>query len=241
MAASWRVPAMSAWSRNIRAAMRRRRRATAEVSGIDARRFRCGAMTLILALCAVPAIGQTPPGAESPTSWTFDTYTPGPCSPTGAAHGGCNPGERLRIAVTTIASGLVQPLAPDLSAGHQRPPCHRAAGASSHHPQRCARSGTGSRMAHPLDSFAHSPFIRPASALRRQPHRVPDLREGKGRGDAYADDHCGRTCPLRRQGAVSGRTDLRGRRMGRRLVAGTRGVRARRHAVPLGGRSRQPQ
>ena len=66
-------------------------------------------MALILALCAVPAIGQTPSGAESPTSWTFDTYTPGPCSPTGAGHGGCNPGERVRIAVTTIASGLVQP------------------------------------------------------------------------------------------------------------------------------------
>ena len=49
-------------------------------------------MALILALCTVSAIGQTPPGAGHPTSWTFDTYTPGPCSPTGAGHGGCNPG-----------------------------------------------------------------------------------------------------------------------------------------------------
>ena len=72
------------------------------------RRF--GVMALFLALCTVPAIGQTPPsGSESQASWTFDTFTPGPCSPTGAGHGGCNPGERVRIAVTTIASGLVQP------------------------------------------------------------------------------------------------------------------------------------
>ena len=35
------------------------------------------------------------------TTWTFDTHTPGPCSPTGAAHGGCPPGELVRIRVVT--------------------------------------------------------------------------------------------------------------------------------------------
>ena len=73
------------------------------------RPYRLGILVLILTSWAVSAVGQTVPHAESPTSWTFDTYTPGPCSATGARHGGCNPGELVRVAVTTIASGLVQP------------------------------------------------------------------------------------------------------------------------------------
>jgi glucose/arabinose dehydrogenase len=42
-------------------------------------------------------------------SWTFDTFTPGPCSPNGSAHGGCPPGELVRIHVVTVAYGLVRP------------------------------------------------------------------------------------------------------------------------------------
>ena len=69
---------------------------------------------LMLALWAMSVGGQSgpaaaPPDADSRTSWTFDTYTPGPCSPTGARHGGCTPGDLVRIAVTTVAAGLVQP------------------------------------------------------------------------------------------------------------------------------------
>jgi glucose/arabinose dehydrogenase len=44
--------------------------------------------------------------AQSPV---FDTYTPGPCSPTGGEHGGCARGERLRIRVSTLATGLSRP------------------------------------------------------------------------------------------------------------------------------------
>jgi glucose/arabinose dehydrogenase len=42
-------------------------------------------------------------------SWTFDTFTPGPCSPNGGKHGGCPPGELVRIHVVTVAYGLVRP------------------------------------------------------------------------------------------------------------------------------------
>ena len=42
-------------------------------------------------------------------SWTFDTYTPGPCSPNGGLHGGCPAGELVRIHVVTVAHGLVRP------------------------------------------------------------------------------------------------------------------------------------
>ncbi len=43
------------------------------------------------------------------TSWTFDTYTPGVCSPNGGRHGGCPDGDRVRIHVVTVAHGLVRP------------------------------------------------------------------------------------------------------------------------------------
>ncbi len=43
------------------------------------------------------------------TTWEFDTYTPGPCSPTGAAHGGCPSGELVRLRVVTVVHGLVRP------------------------------------------------------------------------------------------------------------------------------------
>jgi glucose/arabinose dehydrogenase len=41
--------------------------------------------------------------------WTFDTYTPGVCSPNGSLHGGCPAGELVRIHVVTVAYGLVRP------------------------------------------------------------------------------------------------------------------------------------
>ena len=42
-------------------------------------------------------------------SWTFDTYTPGVCSPNGGKHGGCPAGDLVRIHVVTVAYGLVRP------------------------------------------------------------------------------------------------------------------------------------
>ncbi|MGH9147037.1 MAG: PQQ-dependent sugar dehydrogenase, partial [Vicinamibacterales bacterium] len=50
---------------------------------------------------------SSPAGPEQPP--VFDTYTPGPCSPTGGEHGGCARGERVRIRVTTVATGLARP------------------------------------------------------------------------------------------------------------------------------------
>src|SRR5688572_21479633 len=73
------------------------------------RPYRFVLLALILVSSTVFVVGQTAPHDESRTSWTFDTYTPGPCSATGARHGGCPPGDLIRIAVTTVASGLVQP------------------------------------------------------------------------------------------------------------------------------------
>jgi glucose/arabinose dehydrogenase len=46
---------------------------------------------------------------EGDSTWVFDTHTPGPCSPNGGVHGGCPPGELVRIRVVTVAYGLVRP------------------------------------------------------------------------------------------------------------------------------------
>lgn len=46
---------------------------------------------------------------DDAATWVFDTYTPGPCSPNGGLHGGCPPGELVRIRVVTVADGLVRP------------------------------------------------------------------------------------------------------------------------------------
>jgi glucose/arabinose dehydrogenase len=56
-------------------------------------------------LCAASAVRA---GDEN-ASWTFDTYTPGPCSANGSGHGGCPAGELVRIHVVTLAYGLVRP------------------------------------------------------------------------------------------------------------------------------------
>jgi glucose/arabinose dehydrogenase len=47
--------------------------------------------------------------ADENASWTFDTYTPGVCSPNGGAHGGCPAGDLVRIHVVTAVHGLVRP------------------------------------------------------------------------------------------------------------------------------------
>lgn len=58
----------------------------------------------------IVAVWAAPLGAQDEDStWIFDTWTPGPCSPTGAVHGGCPPGELVRIRVVTVAHGLVRP------------------------------------------------------------------------------------------------------------------------------------
>jgi glucose/arabinose dehydrogenase len=46
---------------------------------------------------------------QGPSPILFDTYTPGPCSPAGAKHGGCPPGTLVRIRVVTVATGLARP------------------------------------------------------------------------------------------------------------------------------------
>ncbi len=58
-----------------------------------------------IALCAATLARAQ----DEHASWTFDTYTPGPCSPNGQPHGGCPPGELVRIHVVTVAYGLVRP------------------------------------------------------------------------------------------------------------------------------------
>ncbi len=58
----------------------------------------------VLTLAAVGGHAQ-----DENATWVFDTYTPGPCSPTGALHGGCPAGELVRIRVVTVAYGLVRP------------------------------------------------------------------------------------------------------------------------------------
>ena len=63
----------------------------------------------VLCLAALPSPAQ-PSGPDSTLEqWPFDTHTPGPCSPTGAPHGGCPPGDLVRIRVTTVVTGLVRP------------------------------------------------------------------------------------------------------------------------------------
>ena len=64
----------------------------------------------VVALVAGVALVGQQPGvpAHAPV---FDTFTPGPCSPNGGLHGGCNPGTLVRVRLATIASGLARPWA----------------------------------------------------------------------------------------------------------------------------------
>jgi len=63
----------------------------------------------MVSLAAAPCRAQHTGADSTPAEWTFDTHTPGPCSPTGAPHGGCPPGDLVRIRVTTVVTGLVRP------------------------------------------------------------------------------------------------------------------------------------
>jgi len=64
----------------------------------------------IFLLLVAAFVSVAPAGAQNQDStWVFDTWTPGPCSATGAPHGGCPPGELVRIRVVTVAYGLVRP------------------------------------------------------------------------------------------------------------------------------------
>jgi glucose/arabinose dehydrogenase len=68
-------------------------------------RLRSAILAALVLLCATSLAHADDENA----SWTFDTFTPGPCSPNGGKHGGCPPGDLVRIHVVTVAYGLVRP------------------------------------------------------------------------------------------------------------------------------------
>jgi glucose/arabinose dehydrogenase len=68
--------------------------------------LRLRSVTLALAALCTAAYTHA---QDKNASWTFDTYTPGVCSPNGGLHGGCPAGELVRIHVATVAYGLVRP------------------------------------------------------------------------------------------------------------------------------------
>lgn len=70
--------------------------------------YRSALLGVIASLSAASSFAQNAHDGGA-ASWVFDTHTPGPCSPTGAVHGGCPPGELVRIRVVTVAYGLVRP------------------------------------------------------------------------------------------------------------------------------------
>lgn len=63
--------------------------------------------TMLAAALLAPTLLARAEGEDA--SWTFDTYTPGVCSPNGGQHGGCPAGDLVRIHVVTVAYGLVRP------------------------------------------------------------------------------------------------------------------------------------
>src|SRR5262245_49056095 len=72
-------------------------------------RFRSLAPVAALLITIGSVNAQQPSTSAGGETWVFDTHTPGACSPTGAEHGGCDPGELVRVRVVTVASGLVRP------------------------------------------------------------------------------------------------------------------------------------
>jgi glucose/arabinose dehydrogenase len=68
--------------------------------------LRLGSRFVAAVCCAAPLLAHA---QGENASWTFDTYTPGVCSPNGGAHGGCPAGDLVRIHVATVAHGLVRP------------------------------------------------------------------------------------------------------------------------------------
>ena len=72
-------------------------------------RLRSAIRLAILAAAVLLTAASFAREQEENASWTFDTYTPGPCSANGSKHGGCPSGELVRIHVVTVAYGLVRP------------------------------------------------------------------------------------------------------------------------------------
>jgi aldose sugar dehydrogenase len=72
---------------------------------------RCAAiLTAAAIIVAAPrGLAQTDLMAGLDRPLTFESFTPGPCSPNGQAHGACPQGERVRIRVVPIAGGLTNP------------------------------------------------------------------------------------------------------------------------------------
>jgi aldose sugar dehydrogenase len=66
-------------------------------------------VTLLFVLAVATNRAQQVSNGDAARSPVFDSYVPGPCSPTGALHGGCNRGELHQIRVVTVATGLVRP------------------------------------------------------------------------------------------------------------------------------------
>ncbi len=66
------------------------------------------AIVVVLGSFAINTSAQRP-NSESGQSLVFDTYTPGPCSPNGQLHGGCQRGTLHQIRVVPVATGLVRP------------------------------------------------------------------------------------------------------------------------------------
>lgn len=64
---------------------------------------------LAVLACALMLAAHAGHAQEDTATWVFDTHTPGPCSPNGGLHGGCPPGELVRIRAVTVAHGFVRP------------------------------------------------------------------------------------------------------------------------------------
>jgi glucose/arabinose dehydrogenase len=68
------------------------------------------ALLAIAAVATIALVGQARQNSIAGTrGHVFETYTPGPCSATGAPHGGCDRGQLVRIRVVPIVTGLVRP------------------------------------------------------------------------------------------------------------------------------------
>ena len=65
-------------------------------------------VAVLFLLAVVVAQGDAQSGTAG-DALVFDTFTPGPCSPNGQAHGGCPPGSRHRFMAVPVATGLASP------------------------------------------------------------------------------------------------------------------------------------
>jgi glucose/arabinose dehydrogenase len=72
-------------------------------------RTRHAAVCLLLFVASASSTAQPNLAGDLTDFMVFDTFTPGPCSPNGQAHGACPPGERLRIRVAPVVTGLTNP------------------------------------------------------------------------------------------------------------------------------------